>query len=369
MSAAWRPEGIWIARGEEDTPIARRVLANAPDVPVYVVDDPAIAEPSDLMTGKRRLVLQRHGGTFLQHCPAGTTGMVCCNYLVVNFASNCPFDCTYCFLQDYVANNPAIKIFTNVEDGLAEIDAALRKHPDRQFRVGTGELADSLALDAVSQLTTDLVPFFRDRGNAVLELKTKSTCVDNLLAQEPTDRVVVSWSMNAPAIAAREDRGAASLAERIAAAVRVQRAGFRVGFHFDPLAAHEGWEDGYREVIAAMFADLDPKRVAWISLGSLRMTPRLKAAIRARQDRGEILTGELVPCPDGKERVWRGMRVRMYRAILDWLREVDADLPLYICMEPASVWERTMGSAPTDREVAREVVRRIPLADGEAGRA
>ena len=357
---AWRPEGVWIARGEEETRVARRVVANLPGVPVHVVDDPAVAEPAEFAAGKRRLVVQRHQGTFLQHCPAGTTGMVCCNYLVVNFASNCPFDCTYCFLQDYVANNPAVKIYSNVDDGLAEIERTLEKHPERQFRIGTGELADSLALDEVSGLTDELVPFFRGRRNAVLELKTKSTCVDNLLAHTATDQVVVSWSMNAAVIAAREDRGAASLDERIAAAVRVQRAGFRVGFHFDPLVAHEGWEDGYREIIGKMFAVLDPQRVAWVSLGSLRMTPRLKSAIRARRDRGEILTGELVPGPDGKERVWRGMRVRMYREILAWLRAVDAEMPLYICMEPASVWEKVMAQTPSDKAVASEILRRIP---------
>jgi len=356
--APWVPEGIWIARGEEETRVARRVRASLPDVPVHIVDDPATAEPSGFAQGKRRLILQRHGGTFLQHCPAGTTGMVCCNYLVANFASNCPFDCSYCFLQDYVANNPAVKIFTNVDDGLAEIDAALRRHPTRQFRVGTGELADSLALDAVSGLTRDLVPFFAARDNAVLELKTKSTCVDTLLEHAPTDRVVTSWSVNAPQIVAAEDRGAPSLDARIAAAARVQAAGFRVGFHFDPLVAHEGWERGYRDTVERIFARIDPARVAWISLGSLRMTPRLKTAIRARQDRGQILTGELVPCADGKERVWRGMRVRMYQHILGWLRDVDADLPLYICMEPASVWEKVMGQAPSDREVARHVTQR-----------
>jgi spore photoproduct lyase len=52
------------------------------------------------------LVLQRHRGGFLRHCPAGTAGLVCCNYLVVNLASNCPMDCSYCFLQDYLADAP-----------------------------------------------------------------------------------------------------------------------------------------------------------------------------------------------------------------------------------------------------------------------
>lgn len=366
----WQPEAIWVERGEETSAVARRVLTALPGVPVHLIEDPSLAEPSGFRDGKRRLVLQRHRGTFLQHCPAGTTGMVCCNYLVVNFASNCPYDCTYCFLQDYVANNPAIKIFTNVADGLDEIDTALAKHPDRQFRVGTGELADSLALDRISGLSLDLLPFFASRPNAVLELKTKSVCIENLLAQGATDRVVVSWSVNAPEIVAREDRGAAPLDERIAAAARLQAAGYRVGFHVDPLVAHDGWEEGYSELVRRIFARVDPVGVAWISLGSLRMTSRLKTAIRARQDRGEILTGELVPCADGKERVWRGLRVQMYRRMLDALRAVDSSLPLYICMEPANVWEKVMGSAPADRDVARDVLRRTadPTSVGMAAR-
>lgn len=355
-STGWIPEAVWIERGAEDTALAQRVRARLPHIPMHVVDDTAIAEPQDFRTGKRRLVVKRHRGSFLQHCPAGTTGMVCCNYLVMRFASNCPFDCSYCFLQDYLANNAAIKAFTNVGDGLAEIDAVLRAHPERNFRVGTGEVADSLALDHLTDLSCELVPFFARQPNAVLELKTKSDCIENLLTLDPRDRVVVSWSMNALSIMASEESGAITLAERIAAAVRVQAAGYRVGFHFDPLIAHDGWEEGYRAVIDAIFERINPRRVAWVSLGSLRMTPRLKAAIKARPSRASILSSELVPGPDGKERIWRGLRVKMYRRLLEWLRHIDDRMSLYICMEPPAVWEKTFGIVPSDREVAQRLV-------------
>jgi spore photoproduct lyase len=353
----WTPTCLWIERGEENSALARRVRARLPGIPVQVVADTRVADaPGCFQAGKRHLVLQRHRGTFLHHCPAGVTGMVCCNYLVLNFASNCPFDCSYCFLQDYLANNPALKLFTNVGDGLAEIDTVLRAHPHRTFRVGTAELADSLALDHLTDLSCELVPFFAERTNGVLELKTKSTRIANLLPLDPKDRVVVSWSVNARAVVQSEEGGAASLEERVGAAEQVQAAGYKVAFHFDPLIAHPGWEAGYREVIHLLFRRLDTRRVAWVSLGSLRMTPRLKAAIKARRQPSQILSGELVPGPDGKERVWRGMRVKMYRRMLEWLRQVDARMPVYICMEPASVWERTFGAAPSDREVAAQLV-------------
>lgn len=354
---AWQPSSVWIESGEEDSPLAQRVRSRVGKSPVHAIDDlGTIARPSNFTEGKRQLVLQRHRGSFLHHCPAGVTGMVCCNYLVANFASNCPYDCTYCFLQEYIANNPVTKLFTNPQDGLAEIDAVLRAHPERTFRLGTGELADSLALDWLTDLSCELVPFFAERRNAVLELKTKSTCIDNLLRLEPKDRVVVSWSVNAPQVVRQEEHGAPSLEERAAAARRVQAAGYKVGFHFDPLVAHDGWEEGYRQAITTLLNKLDSRRVAWISLGSLRLSPTLKQAIRGRKDRGHILTGELVPGADGKERVWRGMRVKMYRKMLQWLREADAALPLYICMEPSGVWENVFGEAPSDREVAQRLV-------------
>lgn len=354
--SGWTPSAVWIEASEVDSALAARVRTRLPSTPIHVVEEARLAEPPTFREGKRRLVVQRNGGSFLQHCPAGTPGVVCCSYLVMRFESNCPFDCSYCFLQDYVRNNPAIKVFTNVADGLAEIAAVLRAHPARTFRVGTGDVADSLALDHLTDLSCELVPFFAAQPNVVLELKTKSAGVDNLLGLDPKDRVVVSWSLNTPAMVAEEEDGAASLAERLAAAVRVQQAGYQVGFHFDPLIAHDGWEEGYRAVIELIFRQIDTRRVAWVSLGSLRMTPSLKAAIKARPRSARLLDTELVPNSDGKQRVWRGLRVKMYRRLLAWLRDVDSRMPLYICMEPASVWEKVFGEVPTDSEVARRLV-------------
>lgn len=356
-AGTWAPKELWIERAEEGSALARRVRARLPHLPVHLVDDTRAAETvTGFAAAKQRLVIQRHRGTFLQHCPAGTPGLVCCNYLVMNLGSNCPYDCSYCFLQEYLANNPALKAFTNAGDALAEVDVLLRAHPQRTFRIGSGELADSLALDHLTDLSHQLVPFFAERANAVLELKTKSAVVDNLLTLDPKDRVVVAWSMNSASVMRHEEPGTATLEQRLDAASRVQAAGYKIGFHFDPLVAHEGWEEAYRSTIATIFARLDTRRVAWVSLGSLRLTPRLKAVIRQRPEPSRVLLTELVPCDDGKQRVWRGLRVKMYRRILGWLREVDSCLPLYICMEPAAVWEKTFGEVPSDRAVAQRLV-------------
>jgi spore photoproduct lyase len=342
------PDAVWIERGEIDTPIARTVQERCAGR-VELFDGWPPVQAANVRDGKRGLVLQRHRGSFLRHCPAGTSGLVCCNYLVVNLASNCPMDCSYCFLQDYLAGTPALTAFTNVDEALAEIDTVVRAHPERQFRIGTGELSDSLALDPLTNLSQQLVPFFAVRRNAVLELKTKTDCVDALLDLDPRGQVVVSWSMNAAAVIERDEPGTATLAERLRAARRVQAAGYRVGFHFDPLVEFEDWEAGYAAAIEAIAAAVDRRAIAWVSLGSLRLSGALALAVRSRPQAGYVLGAELVAGADGKARVWRGLRLRMYRHMVERLNAALGPVPLYLCMEPPGVWEKVMGQVPTDR--------------------
>jgi len=299
-------------------------------------------------------VLMRRRGGFLEHCPAGTSGLVCCNYLVVALGSNCPMDCRYCFLQDYLRNNPALKVYTNPEDALAEVDRVLSAHPEREFRIGTGELVDSLALDPITGMTRELVPFFAARSNGILELKTKTTAIDNLLDLDGKGRVVVSWSLAPAEIVDREEPGTAPLAARLAAAARLQRAGYKVGFHLDPLIEYPGWEGGYAELVQQLVDAIDPRRVAWISLGSLRFTPQLRQAVRQRGPT-RLLSTELVPGADGKLRVWHGLRVKMYRAVATALRRWDDHLPLYLCMENGAVWQQVFDEMPGDRELGRRL--------------
>jgi spore photoproduct lyase len=356
----YQPHEILVEQGEEEAPVVQRVLACLPQVPVRVIergwerDGLPSVKVDAFAAGKKRLLFARQRSAFLEHCPAGTSGLVCCNYLVVSLISNCPMDCSYCFLQEYLANNPTLKVYTNVEDLLSQVATAIDRHPTQHFRIGTGELSDSLALDPLLGFSADLVPFFAERRNALLELKTKTDCIEGLLHLDPKDRVVVAWSMTPPAIVDSEEHGAASFAARLAAARRVQEVGYKLGFHFDPLIEYPDWERGYYDTISQIFSTIDPRRVAWVSLGSLRMTPALRNTVRRRFPHTRILSGEQVVCADGKWRTFQALRVKMYRTILNWLKEAAPQVPHYMCMEIAAVWDKVLGYTPNcDKDVAR----------------
>jgi DNA repair photolyase len=355
----FQPEEVIIERGSEESPICRNLRNALPEVPFRIVEtipngDSAYA-PQDFGAAKKKLVVARHKGEFLKKCP-GSDGQVCCNYFVINFASNCPMDCSYCYLQEYLAGNPALKVFSNIGDLLREADDLLSKHRGIFFRIGTGEIADSLALDRYIGFSREVIPFFAEQPNVLLELKTKSDCVDALLDLDPKGRVVVSWSMNPQRVIESDEDGTASLDERLAAARRCQDAGYRVAFHFDPIIEYIDWEKDYARLIEQIFATVDWRGIAWLSMGVLRTTPGLKRTLRARFPRSHLITGEQVLCPDGKLRYFQPLRVAMYRKMLGWIRGTAPTVKVYLCMESREVWQQVFGFAPScERELGNQM--------------
>jgi spore photoproduct lyase len=348
----YQPEEILIERDCESTAMVRRIKAALPQVPLKVIDHGskevsiAASTSADFGAAKKRLYVAKHKGDFLKKCP-GSDGQVCCNYFVINFASNCPMDCSYCYLQEYLAHNAALKVFANVGDLLSEADEMLNKHRRYFFRIGTGEITDSLILDPYIGFTREIVPFFAQQPNVLLELKTKSNCVEDLLRLDPKDRIVVSWSMNPQTVIDAEEHGTASLLERLQAARLCQDAGYRLGFHFDPMIEYPDWEKDYEELIEQLFTTVDWRRISWLSMGVLRNTPGLKRAMRERLTRTRLLAAEQVPNPDGKLRYFQPLRIEMYRNMLSWIRRSAPTVKVYLCMESKHVWEQVFGYAPS----------------------
>ena len=347
-------ETLYLEEGVEAYPLTQKVLARLPGVPVVRVDGAAEIEThlrrteSDVFgAAKRRLLLSRFKGEFLRKCPGISPGMVCCNYYVVNLIKNCIFDCSYCFLQDFLQNNPVLTAFVNIEDLLEQLDAVFRRHPDRHFRVGTGELTDSLALEPVLPYLDWLGPFFRERPNAVLELKTKSDRVESLLALHPAPgNLIVSWSVNPPGLAEREEQGAASTPARLEAARRCHRAGYRIGFHLDPILLVPGWESEYAALVEQLFAHVPPEGIEWISLGGFRYRRGLKPIIRDRHPGTALFHSEHVPSEDGKFRYLRPLRQTAYETIRRLLKKHSDSLNVYLCMETKEIWEGVTGRMP-----------------------
>ncbi|MBI3939870.1 MAG: DNA photolyase [Acidobacteria bacterium] len=349
----YRPEKIYVDPAVADEPVTRYTLRQARDLPVvYFQSQKQLAElyagDTTLTQGKKQLILTRHPGRFLKTCQGCTNCRVHCHYLTVTYATNCHLECTYCILQAYL-NNPFMRVYANLPELLAELDAAFAANPDGVYRVGTGELSDSLGLDHLTGIARWMVPFFSGRKNAVLELKTKTDNIANLLEIEGSPNTVISWSINTAAVSSREEWKTATLEEKFRAARRCAGHGYRLGFHFDPMVHYDDWERDYRAVVEALFDRIDTRQIAWLSLGALRFHKELRDVIRWRFPRSRILDGEIVRGTDSKYQYFKQIRVEMYARMMEWIRRRSSSVAVYLCMESPDVHRKVFGSNPSLR--------------------
>lgn len=357
---------IYIDERVIDNPMTRRVVEMTPGIPHKIVNDEDIEDQTrgiSLTRGKRILYLTSQKGDMVKPCPGTLPPYLCCQYTIINQMTQCPMDCTYCVLQDYL-DRPVISLNTNLSQIFDSIDKHLAERPDRFYRFGTGELSDSLVFDDIVGLSQEYARFFSAKTSALIEFKTKTDNIAQLL-QVPTRNVVVSWSINPQKIVKAEEFYSASLKERLRAAQRCMDKGFLLGFHFDPILWVHDWESIYREVIQEIFSYVEGSRIAWVSLGTLRFPPSLKRIVQSRFPKSRIVYQEMVQGLDGKKRYPKPIRVEMYRKIMSWLKEKDEDLFIYFCMESPEVWDRVMGTHPEsngelDYWFARSLYRRFP---------
>jgi spore photoproduct lyase len=308
--------------------------------------------------GKSIVKIVPKKGTVFDTCATIGKEFVCCNVKVLKAVSNCPFDCSYCFLQNYL-NDGTTKVIGDISGMMAEVDDQLIAEPNRFFRIGTWELGDSLALEAHVGQANALIREFAKRNNVVLELKTKSDCVDGILEVDHQGKTVVSWSINTEFIVNSEEHRTASLANRIRAMEKVIKAGYLVGLHFDPMIVHEGWKDGYSKAIDDIFSVVPPDRIAWISIGSLRFNPEQKEKMDENFPRQTLTSSEMVLAPDNKIRYVKPLRVTMYQHLyrclltacgVDTLSACAPPIPnrpvLYFCMERDDIYNKVIGNSP-----------------------
>lgn len=337
------PEKVWVDREVEGHPLTRKILGRVGVVCVETVDDVhGLKRIGDLSKAKREWIITKHRGRAFKPCQGIGEDHICCCYHVIDLISGCPMDCSYCILQHYLENNPRTTIFVNIDEILDQVNQALKEDPDKFFRIGTGELGDSLALDSITGHAGELIPFFAEQTNAILELKTKTDSVDHLLDLPHNGNTVVSWSVNAEPVIEGEERFTASLKNRFAAARKCVEAGYPVGFHFDPIILSGDSSDemlDYMNVIDRMFDAVDSQNIAWVSLGLLRLPYQMKAIVQHRFPDTRIFSGELVPA-GGKMRYARFLREDYYRPL--WNRLVKRLPPqkIYLCMETANVWNK-----------------------------
>ncbi len=271
---------------------------------------------------------------FFKKCPC-TKQAIRCGYHIFNLSFGCIFECTFCYLQEYI-NSPGLIFPANID----QFFKVFNSYKKPGMRIGTGEFSDSLMLDRVTEYSLPIVDFFKKHKDVRFEFKTKSTNIGNLLKIDHAGNIVIAWSLNPQTIIDENELLTPPLAERIKSAKRAAEAGYKLAFHFDPVIYFNGWQKQYKKVIEMLFDAIKPKDIAWISIGTLRFNPQVKRIIEIRFPENKILDEELLRGFDDKLRYPYSIRCEIYKTMLEALFKRSRKLLIYLCMEHAPIWNK-----------------------------
>lgn len=342
---------IYIDQDIKDSPLVASILSHLACPSAIVskakdVYDTVSSSDDPIGAGKQTLYLTRNKGSFIKSCP-GTQNYRCCGYKILHVGTYCILDCSYCILQAYF-HPPVLQLFLNHADLFDELDMLFAKK--RVTRIGTGEFTDSLIWENFTDLTSSLIKHFADQSSVVLELKTKTTAIDRLKSIKHNKKTIISWSLNTEKIIQNQERRTSSLSQRLWAAKQCESWGYPLAFHFDPIFIYDGCEKDYKHVISRLFSHVSPDNIVWISLGTFRFIPSLKPIIQKLFPDSKIIYEEFISGLDNKMRYFKPLRIRLYKQIVSWIKDIAPDVMLYFCMEDDTVWEKTMGFVPSDSD-------------------
>ncbi|MBC7364901.1 MAG: hypothetical protein H5U07_10265 [Candidatus Aminicenantes bacterium] len=334
-------EKIYLDKKLEKNKFARKIIDRLPGRPVVLVDNNARVEHEislspDPITQGKKVVYLTENRSFLRPCPC-TPGCLSCGYWNIDLDQNCPLDCSYCILQAYLNGRPLVLSVNRIELE-KEAQKFLSQKRKVTIRIGTGELTDSLALDWLTENSLFLIDLFKGAERCLLEFKTKTADIENLLKIKPEANVVIAWSLNPEKIIAMEERGTASLLARLVAAKRAVNHGYKVGFHFDPIIHYEGWKEDYAEVVKMIFKYIPVEAICWVSLGTLRFPPGLPDVARYRFKDSKLYEQEFIKGWDGKYRYPRPRRLKIYLEMTEVFYDYSLGEKVYLCMESPSIY-------------------------------
>jgi len=331
---------LWAVEGQSNPFHVQRIAARSGLSVKWLSAPPRINEErgrDKLMEERNVLLLRDRKSPFIeqfQH-PLGR----CAKFYKLTAYNSCNFWCEYCYLYLTFRTCPVSTHFVNYDRMFKNIEKFDRQSiPDTLRVLNLGELGDPLAVDDVTGLSEQLVPFMPAHApHTKLLFLTKSDCVRNLLDVEHDGQTIVSFSLNTDKVWQYLEHRTPSPTDRLKAARKVQDAGYEVRLRIDPVVRYSTWEKDYRRLTEMIFDHVEPSR---ITIGEYRPAEGLSSHIKARFPESSLLkvNGSLIS-EAGKLRYPREYRIEMFRAIVDGIRRCDRKVQIALCKETPQVWK------------------------------
>jgi spore photoproduct lyase len=207
-----------------------------------------------------------------------------------DLAQGCPAHCQYCYLAGSLGGPPITRVYANLEEILAGLDAHVGAGSVTSGTAGRGSEGTTFEASCytdplgIEHLTGSLARTVEHMGTHAwagpvqLRFTTKFDGVRPLLGLPHGGRTRVRMSVNAPAIGDRFEGGTARMPRRVAALRELALDGYPVGLTIAPIMPVDGWQDGYGALLDDVRAALDdvPGLDLTVEMITHRFTPKSK---------------------------------------------------------------------------------------------
>lgn len=250
-SSVFRPELVYFEPNALDYPKGRQIheWATKLGLPIHMTSShnritnfPGNTDAEKYRLAKRTLVVGvRKTLTFDQSKPSAE--------YAIPIATGCIGHCHYCYLQTTLGAKPYIRVYVNMEDiKQAALGYIAERDPDIT-RFEAACTSDPVSIEPITGSLKELIEFMGEQPLGRLRFVTKFHHVDSLLDARHNGHTRFRFSVNADYVIRHFEPSTSSFAERIEAAGKVARAGYPLGFLIAPIIWHDGWEQGYAELL------------------------------------------------------------------------------------------------------------------------
>ena len=256
-------------------------------------------------------------------------GVLCCQFYEAKWSNGCLYACDYCYLKGTFKwqgwKGREQTVFGNTDKLREEVEKFLQL--EEPMVLHTGEVSDSLAVPGSEKLMAQLIEAFARQDRHTLLILTKSSNVDALLDIRHNGRTVIAFSINPPAIARKFEKGAATTEQRLRAAQKCIKVGYKVMIRVDPMIPVKGWRMQYR----ALFKKLNKMKLYGVVVGTLRAFPTLRGMLSKDLK-------DLLPCRESDRRyhLESNLRWEMYKFAFKSLKFKR----MGVCKESGETWAR-----------------------------
>ncbi|SDR89928.1 spore photoproduct lyase [Paenibacillaceae bacterium GAS479] len=176
----------------------------------------------------------------------------------IPIATGCMAHCHYCYLQTTLGAKPYIRIYVNTDEIMEAAKGYIQERVPQITRFEAACTSDPVGLEPISGSLAELIEFMAEQEFGRLRFVTKFHHVDSLLGLKHNGHTRIRFSVNSRYVIKNFEPATSRFEQRIEAAGKVAHAGYPIGFIIAPIIWHDGWEEGYSELLENLAKTLPP---------------------------------------------------------------------------------------------------------------